>query len=65
MNITPRRLFIQHVDPSPAMCEHTRSVVDVPVVQMKAEDVSFKKEFDAVWACASLLHVLRTQQKMY
>lgn len=37
--------------------------MDVPVVHMKAEAVGFKKELDAVWACASLLHVPGTQQK--
>jgi hypothetical protein len=24
---------------------------------MKAEDIQYEKEFDAIWACASLLHV--------
>lgn len=24
---------------------------------MRAEDLNFEDEFDAVWACASLLHV--------
>lgn len=37
--------------------------MDVPVVHMKAEAMGFKKELDAVWACASLLHVPGTQQK--
>ena len=63
------KYFVQHgydvlaLDPSPAMCGHTRSIVDIPVFQMKAEDMSFHNEFDAVWACASLLHVPRDQQK--
>ena len=51
------------VDPSSKMCEQTRSIADIPVFQMKAEDISFKNEFDAVWACASLLHVSETKQK--
>lgn len=42
------------VDPSLAMCEYTRSILDIPVFQMKAEDMDFQNEFDAVWACASL-----------
>lgn len=61
---TQRGYGVVAVDPSPAMCEHTRFIVDAPVVQMKAEDMSFKKEFDEVWACALLLHVPRAQQKM-
>lgn len=55
--------MIQHVEPSSGMYEYTRSIVDVPVVQMKAGDMSFKKEFDAIWACALLLHVPKAQQK--
>ena len=51
------------VDPSPAMCDHTRSIVDIPFIQMKAEDLDFYNEFDAVWACASLLHVPKNDQK--
>lgn len=63
------RYFAEHgynvvaVDPSSAMCEHTRILVDVPVFQMKAEDMNFYNEFDAVWACSSLLHVPKNQQK--
>ena len=51
------------VDSSFAMCEYTRSIVDIPVFQMKVEDMSFEMEFDAVWACASLLHVPKAKQK--
>lgn len=50
------------VDPSPVMCAHTRTIVDIPVLGMKAEDIQFSNEFDAVWACASLLHVSRDKQ---
>jgi SAM-dependent methyltransferase len=52
------------IDPSLAMCEYTRSIVDIPVFQMKAEDLYFHNEFDAVWACASLLHVPSDHQKV-
>lgn len=51
------------VDPSPAMCDYTRSIVDIPVIQMRAEDLDFYNVFDAVWACASLLHVPKNDQK--
>lgn len=62
------RYFVQHgydvvaVDPSSVMCAHTRAMVDIPVFEMKAEDIQFSNEFDAVWACASLLHVSRDKQ---
>lgn len=51
------------VDPSPSMCEHTRSIVKISVLQLKAEDINFYNEFDAIWACASLLHVPYDKQK--
>lgn len=53
---------VSALDPSPAMCAHTRSLVDIPVYEMQAEDMTFQEAFDAVWACASLLHVPRGRQ---
>lgn len=45
------------VDPSNAMCKKTRTIVDIPVITLGAEDLAFNEEFDGVWACASLLHI--------
>ncbi len=62
------KYFVEHgfhvvaIDPSPAMCIQTRSLVHIPVFEMKAEDMQFSDEFDGVWACASLLHVSRDKQ---
>lgn len=50
------------MDPSVAMCKQTRSLVNIPVYNLKAEEITFVNEFDAVWACASLLHIPRDQQ---
>lgn len=47
------------IDASSAMCEETRKRVPIEVLHMRAEDVTYIEEFDAVWACASLLHVKR------
>ncbi|MBQ9642639.1 MAG: class I SAM-dependent methyltransferase [Lachnospiraceae bacterium] len=55
---------VSALDPSPAMCAHTRSLVDIPVYEMQAEDMTFQEAFDAVWACASLLHVPRGSQAL-
>lgn len=49
-------------DPSPLMCAQTRSLVNIPVFEMKAEDIQLYNEFDAVWACASLLHISKNDQ---
>lgn len=47
------------VDPSTEMCKRIRELVPIEVIEMRAEDLEFENEFDAVWACASLLHVDR------
>lgn len=44
-------------DPSPVMCDQTRRTANVPTILLKAEKIAFEEEFDAIWACASLLHV--------
>lgn len=44
-------------DPSPAMCAKTRETAGARTVPLRAEDLEFSDAFDAVWACASLLHV--------
>lgn len=40
--------------------EHSR----VPVIQMTFDDVSWREEFDGIWACASLLHVPKVELGM-
>ncbi len=50
------------VDPAQAMCEQTKLFACVPVYKLKVEEIQFTNEFDAVWACASLLHVSRENQ---
>lgn len=47
------------VDPSIEMCKKIRELVPIDVLEMRAEDLKFENEFDAVWACASLLHINR------
>lgn len=51
------------VDPSPAMCKKTKELAGVITYTLRAEDLTFEDEYDAVWACASLLHVARDNQK--
>lgn len=50
------------VDPSLAMCVKTNEIAEVITYNLKAEELFFEDEFDAVWACASLLHVARPDQ---
>lgn len=50
------------VDASSTMCMKAKALSGIDAYVMKAEEIAFKEEFDAVWACASLLHVAREDQ---
>lgn len=45
------------VDGSPELCEKAAAYTSLPVRCLLFEDLDYNSEFDAVWACASLLHV--------
>lgn len=45
------------VDGSEELCKRVKTNYGIEAICVKFEDLSFKDEFDAVWACASLLHV--------
>ena len=45
------------VDGSEELCRRVWEHYSIDAQCMRFEDLSFREEFDAVWACASLLHV--------
>ena len=47
------------VDGSETLCRHIREHYGIPALCILFEELSFVAEFDAVWACASLLHVTK------
>lgn len=49
--------IVTAVDPSIKMCESTKAIADILVIQNTAQEIEFYEEFEAVWACASLLHI--------
>ena len=51
------------IDPSEKMCNIARTYAGVNVVQQRAEELSLGNMFDAIWACASLLHVSKNDMK--
>ncbi|MFG6355788.1 MAG: class I SAM-dependent methyltransferase [Acetatifactor sp.] len=51
------------IDPSSAMCNETRRRVPIDVFPMRAEEMGFSESFDAVWACASLIHVAKEDMR--
>lgn len=45
------------VDGSEELCKRVKENYGIEAYCIKFEDISFDAEFDAIWACASLLHV--------
>jgi len=48
---------ITAMDASEEMAKLASEYIHQPVLVMKFQDIKWKNEFDAVWACATLLHV--------
>jgi SAM-dependent methyltransferase len=44
-------------DASPTLAARASEHCNLPVQVLKLQDVAWQKEFDGIWACASLLHV--------
>lgn len=49
------------VDGSEQLCKLASDVIGQDVLHLRYRDLNFREEFDAVWACASLLHVEKCQ----
>lgn len=49
------------VDGSGELCRIASELIHQPVRQLLFEDLDYHEEFDAVWACASLLHVPKAE----
>lgn len=47
------------MDGSQAMVAATTALTGRAALQLRFDEISFRDEFDGVWACASLLHVMR------
>lgn len=52
--------FPQGIDPSPAIAQLASAYSGCPVEIGTAQALAYVEEFDAVWACASLLHLRRS-----
>jgi len=49
------------IDASPVLAELSSKLIGQPVAVLRFQDMDFEKEFDGIWACASLLHVPRSE----
>ena len=45
------------IDPIKEFCDNAKNIGLDNVIQMSIEDIEYNNEFDAIWACASLLHI--------
>lgn len=49
------------VDGSEEFCKKAKENLDIDALCMRFEEICFEEEFNAVWACASLLHVPKNE----
>jgi len=49
------------IDAAEALVALAQEFSGAPCFKIRLEDVDFNREFDAVWACASLLHLRKTE----
>lgn len=49
------------MDASQELGNLASQLLDQPVLHHRFQDIAFVEEFDAIWACASLLHVSRAE----
>ena len=49
--------IVTSIDPIKEFCDNAKSIGLNSVIQMSIEDINYINEFDAIWACASLLHL--------
>jgi 2-polyprenyl-3-methyl-5-hydroxy-6-metoxy-1,4-benzoquinol methylase len=52
---------VEAFDASEKMVEYASQYAGLKVKQMRFEQIEYCKEFDGVWACASLLHVAKDE----
>ena len=56
-NMLDMGLRVTSVDASEAMCETARDMFDIEARRETFDQLAAEEEYDGIWACASLLHV--------
>ena len=51
---------VSGIDASAELCRIASEKTGIPVKQVRFEELKGEEEYDGIWACASLLHVART-----
>lgn len=49
------------IDASKQLCEMSSKLIGQQVLNIKFQDIEWEREFDGIWACASLLHVPKNE----
>ncbi|MCD7921082.1 MAG: class I SAM-dependent methyltransferase [Clostridiales bacterium] len=49
------------MDASEKMCKEAEKLLGQAVLQLSFEKINYHNEFDGIWACASLLHVAKSE----
>ena len=52
---------VYSLEPLKEFCEHGRRIGLKNILNISAYEIEFVEEFDAIWACASLLHIPSTR----
>ena len=52
---------VDAVDGSAELCRRATELIGQPVMQMLFEELSAVKQYDGIWACASILHLPRKE----
>lgn len=52
---------VDAIDGSAELCRRASDLIGQPVKQMLFEDLSAVKQYDGIWACASILHLPRKE----
>ena len=55
-----RGYIVTAIDVSSEICKIAEKIPEITVINKDIADIQYNKEFDGVWACASLLHVPKT-----
>lgn len=55
---------VTSIDASQEMVELAKKYTNHPVQVLKFQDISWESEFDAIWACATLLHIPQSEIKL-
>ena len=52
-----KRYEVSSLEPVKEFCEYGKTIGLKNILNIKVEEMEFSDEFDAIWACASLLHI--------